>query len=679
MASSKTRSDTPIKGSDLRIEQDTTVLKGLDPKLQSILLAVKAGDRPDPALVEAGDQGELRVEVLAVLKDPGVAVPGLDLTHAIGDVATGTVEVGDIESVRTNPNVISLKAAQRVHTELNISVPEIRASRQALESAMPGAPLVDGSDVVVGIVDFGCDFTHQDFLNPDGTTRVKFLWDQNAPQNSMSPAGFAYGREFTTGDLNAALGTSDPFTHLAYDPGDEAHGTHVMGTAAGNGRGTGRPGVAPGADIIFVELAGDDTTADQSFGNSKQLLEAAAYIFEKAQALGKPAVVNLSLGTHGGPHDGSTPVERGFDTLLQAPGRAIVISAGNSFQRRSHAAGTVTSAQARLLKWEKSATDRTPNELEIWYDGAGVLDVALITPDGTRLASVALGTTSVIRSNGTEVGRIIHRQNDPLNGDNQIDIILGTQMPAGIWGVELTSASAAGVQFHAWIERDDDRRDPFNPLVILRNQSRFVQGDDDSSHTLGSISCGARTIVVGSYAAGVQQRDLSLFSSSGPTRDGKQKPEISAPGQNIVAPNSRSGDGVVDMSGTSMAAPHVTGTVALLMHAAGRVLTCDEIRGALRNTARTSPQQQTGWHPRYGEGRIDATAAVLSEATVRPIAMEGRRQSVPVATAVQDVQYHPLLEHLVNSLVRDAKSTRVKVRFELEVEPASTRTAQMPS
>ena len=652
---------------DFQLQQDTTLLTELDPKLQSILLAVKAGQRPDPALVEAGDQGELTVEVLAVLKDPKTPVTGLRVSHLIGDVATGTVEVGEIEAVRSNPNVVSLKAAHKVQSDLHISVPEIRASRQILTPDLPG---IDGSGVVVGIVDFGCDFAHHDFLQADGTTRIKFLWDQNSGPNSMSPAGFLYGREFTAPDINAALNTADPYQHLAYDPETEAHGTHVMGIAAGNGRGSGTPGVAPNADIIFVELAGGDTQQDESFGNSKRLLEAVAYIFEKAQQLGKQAVINLSLGTHGGPHDGSTPVERGFDQLLAVPGRAIVISGGNSFERRSHASGTAA-AQPRLLQWEKFATDQTSNELEIWYESTHTLNVTVVTPGGSRLGPVAPGTTSVIRSGGVEVGRIIHRQGDPLNGDNQIDIILGAQVPSGIWSVELQSADEGGVPFHAWIERDDDRRDPFNPLVIRRNQSKFVEADSDPSFTLGSISCGAKPIVVGSYNAAVLPRDLSSFTSSGPTRDGKQKPEISAPGHNITAPASSSRNGVVGMSGTSMAAPHVTGVIALLMQAAPQPLACDDIRDAIRSAARLSPQQQLDWHPRYGHGRIDALATILSEVGAVQTALPARMADSPAVAAAAVPQYHPLFEHLINSLVKEPKTSHVKVRFEVEVEPAA--------
>jgi hypothetical protein len=448
-----------------------------------------------------------------------------------------------------------------------------------------------------------------------------------------------------------------------------------MDIAAGNGIATGAQGVAPNADIIFVQLAVENLLPTDSFGNSRRVLEAVEYIFQKAKQLGRSAVVNLSLGTHGGPHDGSTPVERGFDHLLDEPGRAIVISAGNSFQRRSHAAGRLAQGQMRVLGWETFPTDRTRNELEIWYSGSAELEVTLIAPGGQRFGPTRLGgQPGVIKRQGIKAGEVIHRAHDPLNGDNVINIFLDPVLPngmpllpSGVCGVELRAVGAQAADFHAWIERDDDSRDPDG--TIRRNQSKFVTQDSTATHTLGSISCGKSTIVVGSYDATILGRDLSTFSSEGPTRDGKQKPEVSAPGQGIVAAASLSNGGVTVMSGTSMAAPHVTGMVALLMSAAAQPLSTAVVRNSIITAARRSPPLGNGWHQRYGNGRIDCVATALTQIAAVPSpapVLELPAEAGVVANGKSN-QY-PLGDFLY-TLLSGSTNSKVRVKFEMEVEP----------
>lgn len=129
-----------------------------------------------------------------------------------------------------------------------------------------------------------------------------------------------------------------------------------MDIAAGNGQGTGVPGVAPEADIIFVDLDGSDIpwegqdVVGTNFGDSVQLLEAMNFIFQGAG--NKPCVINASLGTNGGPHDGSSLVEQGIDRLVkQKPNRAVVIAASNSYADNIHAAGSIAAAATYDLSW----------------------------------------------------------------------------------------------------------------------------------------------------------------------------------------------------------------------------------------------------------------------------------------------------------------------------------------
>ena len=139
---------------------------------------------------------------------------------------------------------------------------------------------------------------------------------------------------------------------MPYDPpppDQGAHGTHVMDIATGNGLGTGVAGCAPAADLVFVEVSTSDLDnqhpeeiTHQSFGDSAQMLEAINFIFKVAGD--RPCVVNVSLGTNGGPHDGTTLVEQGIDRLVTAkPNRAVVIACSNSYAAGIHASGTVAS------------------------------------------------------------------------------------------------------------------------------------------------------------------------------------------------------------------------------------------------------------------------------------------------------------------------------------------------
>lgn len=626
-------------------------LTALDPHLQDCVLRHQAGEELSSSLVSTAADGTVQVDVVGKLENPAKKVEGLHIVTANGPFITGTVDIDRIEAVRRDPNVVTLKSATELHPDLEFSVPDIRATQDQIRAALPVGTPSDGAGVLVGVVDYGCDFNHRNFRHADGSTRLLAIWDQRGGTMASSPRPYGYGRELTQGQIDAALQSEDPYQALRYNPGTRAHGTHVADIAAGNGNATGHPGVAPGADLVFVQIAADDLDDEESFGNSRQLIEAVDYIARKARELGKSAVVNISLGTHGGPHDGSTPAEQTFDYMMEnQPGLAVVVSAGNSWRRRSHAMGTVEPGGSRTLGWHIRRGDRTDNEVEVWYTGGDELAVTLVTPDGQRIGPVELGTTVTLHAGDELVGRIIHRKGDPNNGDNQVDILLRRDLQGG-WQIELGHVAGSG-DFHAWIERDDF------------GQSAFAQADESRSFTLGSISCGRKTLVVGSYDALDHDRDISSFSSEGPTRDGRQKPEISAPGGAVLAARSRS-QGRTRMSGTSMAAPHVTGLVALVMAAAPQKLEIDEIREAIAGTARSVGNF---WHARFGEGRADARAAVadVGRASDRPAAPDARAAAVPAAGG--NGHGTPSLTGLLEEAVASAAAAGAHLRIEVEID-----------
>lgn len=593
----------------------------LDPHLQESLHAAAADPnwRPSPSIGHV-ENGRLYIDVLARL-ERGQQVPGeIRKVCTIGDIVTGLVAVDEIEAARKQ--VVSLKSATDLYLNLHYSVPATGCDSAALQKARPDFPGLDGSGVLVGIVDVGCDFRHRNFRTASGDTRILFLWDQSdSDDTGKRPAHYGYGREFTADKINEALRTPDPYKTLGYTPEAGAHGTHVMDIAAGNGRepnllggepaagpvSNAAPGVAPNAMLAFVHLRTDE---ESFLGNSRHLLEAVDYIFRKADELNLPAVVNLSLSTTGGPHDGTTLVERGFENLLQAkPGRAIVISAGNAYRKDSHVEGVVRADEPFVLSWQTDPrSDR--NEMEIWYAGTDEFTVKLLSPEAgaVPMGPVKLGDTADLYSAGTRVGRISHREDDPNNHDNQIDIRLPTPEPdrrlgfavpkPETWKVEL-STDRPEVRFHAWIEQSD------------RGLARF-EGQTTASCTLGSISCGKSPLCVGAFDTTEKAILTPPWSDTaeGPTRKGEPKPDLSAPGSAIVA--ARAQGGTTAMAGTSMAAAHVTGLVALLYQIAERGgpagrLSIDDLRNYLLSSPVAKDSQ---FSFRLGTGRMMGSSAV---------------------------------------------------------------------
>ncbi len=591
----------------------TKIDRQMDPLLQQYVAFNRTGRKLDASFSTTEDE----IAVIARVSDTDawIGLSEVRVGAEIGPaqdgestIVTGRIPVQRIEAVRGQDFIKSLKAARGLNPVLHATVEETGAAADQLPQ---GSLANSGAGVVVGIVDYGCDFAHRNFRDDNGDSRIEALWHQGGVTQAGAP--FGYGREFSRDDLTQALSAADPYDDLGYqlfDPNKRGtHGTHVMDIAAGSGGGTGVNGVAPAADIVFVDVShadlpgGGPQVVGTSFGDSVRLLEALQYIFERAD--GRPCVINVSLGTNGGPHDGTTLVEQGIDSLLrQAPNRAVVIAASNSFIDGIHAEAQVPANGQVDLTWEIPAPPAqfaNHDELEIWFSGDDQFAVELIDPDGDSVGTVEPGNNgSADDASGETIVFVANRLGEPNNDDNMIGIYFAANMPSGSWIVRLHGRQVTDGHFHAWIERDNFSASRFAP-------------PHDNSHTIGSISCGHETIVVGSYDGHKNTTPLSVFSSAGPTRDGRQKPEISAPGQSVVAARSATGDGVVVKSGTSMASPAVAGIVALMLaeaQARGVDVPIGELRQMLIDTARDGPPAGGGWHERYGHGRIDATAAV---------------------------------------------------------------------
>ncbi|PYQ62915.1 MAG: hypothetical protein DMF53_11900 [Acidobacteria bacterium] len=660
-----------------------------DPRLLEEKRRVDEKQPPTPRITSVDKSGQRVADVIAKLLNEGDKPEGLHIVRCIGNrIVTGTAVAKEIEDIR--PNVESIKAARGTKLDLFHSIPATQCDPESLERGAPGFPGLDGSGVLIGIVDIGCDFRHRNFRHPTGATRIRYLWDQSV--DSAPPLkDYGYGREFTADDINKALSAGDDVAYQKlgdppYVPAAGAHGTHVMDVAAGNGREPARfggkdgpvpaqpshPGVAPNAQIVFVHLK---TFEGGELGNSRHLLEAVDYIFQKADELQMPAVVNVSLSTSGGPHDGKTLVEQGFAALVAKADRTIVTSAGNTYQKQDHLSFTVTPGNDRTIHWRTDPRhtdpETTKNEMEIWYSGKREIEVTLYTPSGKNLGSVPLGATADLWDGKQRVGRISHRYHDPNNDDNQIDIRLPHVDDA--WEIKLAAkplpAAAedpkkekdkkrseseeedSGIEIHAWIEQDD------------HGLSQF-EGKTDPFYTLSAISCSKATLTVGAF----DTSDSACFArpfeatSAGPTRlvplaqkkqpTRRDKPDLSAPGVRIVA--ARAQGGVTVLSGTSMAAAHVTGLVALVFQLVLRSgkgpLPFSTIRQVL--TAGVAPLVPDPFHPdlqvQLGAGRIDGQICMQEVLKLKPApeyvqkaAQESDQKTAPEPPGSAFLEVHP--------------------------------------
>lgn len=564
----------------------------LDPELQRNIALLQNGQRKSATASTAADEAA----VIALVND---YKQWMNLTEVrtpllIGPVennqyiVTGRVALKRLEFIKKLSWVQSLKAARKLNPMLSATIKEIEAEPELMQ----GMISTGGKGCIVGIVDFGCDFAHKNFLKGNRTRLLK-IWDQRSHTPS---AKVPYGTLYEAADIDNALASTAPYNTLGYQPEMASHGTHVMDIAAGNGGGTHVHGVAPEADIIFVHVDSSDIpwsgteVLDNNFGDSVHLLEALQFIFREAGD--NPCVINVSLGTNGGPHDGTTLVEKGIDALLRAkPGRAVVIAAANSFSDQIHAHGQIEVGGMTSLGWMLKGNQRTENEMEIWYDKAARIIVELVDASGNSIGEVEPGEAGEDSDDDIITSFIVNRLNEPNNHDNMIGIYVkgGT----GTWSVRLKNSGDVPVTFHAWIERNDGAQACFDTL-------------SEDQITLGSISCGHETIVVGSYDAHRDNKPISYFSSSGPTRDNRDKPEISAPGHDVKAACSLTINGVISKSGTSMAAPAVTGAIAVYLaeaFARGIKPPVDQIRNVVIKSAQVSPPDKV-WNKRYGWGRI---------------------------------------------------------------------------
>lgn len=626
----------------------------------------------DPALVESAKRSAADEEfsVIARLVDEARIPSGARVVTRFGDIASLRIQSGVLESLVASEAVTDLEASrcfkqledERLGT--SNSVREIHVGKEKHCSVdycrRPADVKSTGRGSVVGVLDWGLDFAFPSFRHADGTTRIAAIWDQRGYDKEKTNR-WGYGRIHTADEINNALQSADPYQALNYDPADVdsqdietgqwqgTHGTHVMHIAAGNEQGGGLPGVAPDADLVFVHLSRTaKVRGGGNLGDSASILEAIDFIFSVAGV--RPCAINMSVGAHGGPHDGMTLLEQGIDrSVWLNDGRVVVNSAGNYFTAEAHAQGRIKTGEQDELIFEVPADDPTSSEIELYYESSDRFLVEVIGPHGYSLGVTEPGEDTALIMDSLPIGHMYHRQRQVGSNDRHVDIFLHDHAPAGIWSLKINAQFAEDGRFHAWIERDNGLR------------PRFISESVSTSGTTGTICNGIYSVTVGAYDPHDPERPLGRFSSAGPTRDGRMKPEIIAPGVRILSakstppaawPTAR----FVEKSGTSMAAPHVTGALALMYEACDYPLSISDVRALLFTSA--TPLSSTRGGPgvedlhRSGYGFLDiAGAEKLARDWGR---LQARPRDSKIASASEDDVDERILKRTDSFPVEDA-------------------------
>uniref|UniRef100_UPI003218FD8D S8 family serine peptidase n=1 Tax=Chryseobacterium sp. TaxID=1871047 RepID=UPI003218FD8D len=587
----------------------------------------RADMRLDKHLVVTSKGHQTMYSCIIYTKKPeNLKAEGFLMQSILPDFVTALVTIEDIEKLTELPYVSSIMAP--TFDELHNDVSRAQSGASLLQDGVFNNTAYNGTGILVGIYDSGIDWKHPDFRKATDQTksRIVSIWDQTltAQGSEMPPTGFSTGVEYTKAQIEDELDGSP--TGFVRESDTNGHGTHVSGTAAGNGAGYAdrrHKGFSSEADIVFVK-GGNGTFP------TTNTINALSYFQNVATALNKPIVVNMSIGGQSSAHDGTSAHEVAINNFTTAaPGRVVVISAGNEYGENLHKKNDIAAGAAQSYTFTVGSHTSASSVFSfIMYAGDNTpVTAKLTTPDGQQyIQNISSTTAHSILNGGFTASMSNYWSTDNNKRYVRLEISRNTNSTvdcAGTYTLEIINNGNQTINTHSWLYSKGS-----GVSVALQ--------DGDNEYIVGSPGNASNAITVASYlgrgswytsAGGYYttspQESISTFSSQGPRTDGFQKPDITGSGQNVISSRSSVSvpgttniiDGTslyVKNQGTSMSSPGVAGAVGLLLQA-NPLLTAAQVKSRLTSNAKKDGVTGNVPNMRWGYGKLDIYKAVTDE------------------------------------------------------------------
>jgi minor extracellular serine protease Vpr len=576
------------------------------------------------APVETQSDGTPVYEAIIRTSSPdAVSAAGIAVQARFENLVTARVTPAQLMRLASLNEVVYVGSGYECTKAGDVSVPETGA--RLVHGGALNKSQYQGQNVIVVIFDTGIDWKHLDFRDPADNTksRILFLWDMTlTPVGSeTSPSGFSYGVEYTKAQIENELDGSP--AGFVRETDTDGHGTHVAGTAAGNGGALyGKyVGMAPKADLIIIKGGNGSFT-------EFNMINGISYAQQKRQALGKPVSMNFSIGSKGGPHDGSGGWESAIDAFTGSPGNVVTVSAGN-YADPIHVSGTIPASGDVTISFtvpNYTATSGTNNDklsFDLWVDGKPDVSAIVLSPGGVsyRRDAGQFGDAPNTSDGTITLYNTVNPNNDCRNIVFRVTDPTASTPRSGTWFLTISNPFPTAYPFDGWMYESSVG----SAVVTVAN--------GNSEKTLGGTgACANGAITVAAYETkyswpsyngltyvfteGDRTANICLFSSKGPTRDGRLKPDVTAPGQGIFSALSIAADtnGLntwiapgqkhILEQGTSMAAPHVTGAAALLLQL-NPALTASAVKALLAATADGDIYATMLPNTTWGYGKLD--------------------------------------------------------------------------